>query len=77
MENLSIEVLELVSVAELRCFHRFCETCEDFDSGGYDVSRDVLKSLAVAGLVRWCGGSRFEVTSFGSKVRESTSLLHM
>jgi len=42
---------------------RLNETCEDDQE--YDVSRRMMKSLTYVGVVRWCGGSRFEITDAG------------
>ena len=62
-----------ISVVELAAFHRFCDCCEDFDSGGYDVAKDMMSRLARIGLVRSCGFGRYESTEFGDVVRESTT----
>lgn len=42
---------------------RFNATCEDGQE--YDVPRRIMKSLTYVGMVRWCGGSRFEITDAG------------
>jgi len=59
----------VISTDELAAFHRFCETCEDFESGGYDVPKEDMQRLARIGVVRWCGGSRYETTDFGDVIR--------
>jgi hypothetical protein len=60
-----------ISTAELAAFHRFCDCCEDFDSGGYDVPKEMMVRLARIGLVRSCGFGRYESTEFGDAVREA------
>jgi hypothetical protein len=54
-----------VSMSEDQCnaLLRFNETCEDGQE--YDVRRSMMKSLTYVGMVRWCGGSRFEITDAG------------
>lgn len=42
---------------------RFNETCEDGQE--YDVPKERMRDMASFGLVRWCGGSRFEITDCG------------
>lgn len=58
-----------ISAEEMAAFNRFCECAEDFDSGGYDVSKDMMKRLACIGLVRSLGFGRYETTGFGMAVR--------
>lgn len=58
-----------ISDGEMASFNRFCDICEDFEAYGYDVPKEKMQRLARIGLVRWCGGSRFEVTDFGYAVR--------
>ena len=60
-----IEVAVKVSMSEdqANTLLRFNETCEDGQQ--YDVSRRIMKSLTYVGMVRWCGGSRFEITDAG------------
>lgn len=58
---------------ELAAFNRFCECAEDFDSGGHDVPKNMMKRLAAIGLVRSCGFGRHETTLFGDCVRELRS----
>lgn len=53
---------------QLNALVRFNETCEDGQE--YDVSRSALRALTWVGLVRWCGGSRFEITDAGISVIE-------
>lgn len=48
---------------------RFNETCEDGQE--YDVPKERMRAMASFGLVRWCGGSRFEITDCGIAVLES------
>lgn len=48
---------------------RFNETCED--GQGYDVPKERMRSMARFGLVRWCGGSRFEITDCGIAALEA------
>jgi hypothetical protein len=50
----------------MKALRRFNETCQDGQE--YDVGRSVMKSMTYVGLVRWCGGSRFEITDFGIAV---------
>jgi hypothetical protein len=61
--------LPAISAAELAAFHRFCDCCEDFDSGGYDVPKDMMSRLARIGVVRSCGFGRHETTEYGDAVR--------
>lgn len=60
-----IEISVRVSMSEDQCNEllRFNETCEDGQE--YDVRRGMMKSLTYVGMVRWCGGSRFEITDAG------------
>lgn len=60
-----IEVAVKVSMSEdqANALLRFNETCEDGQE--YDVRRSMMKSLTYVGMVRWCGGSRFEITDAG------------
>jgi hypothetical protein len=60
---------------ELASFNRFCDICEDFDADGYDVPKDMMKRLAMIGLVRSCGFSRYETTSLGNLIREDLAPL--
>jgi hypothetical protein len=50
---------------------RFSETCEDSDSGGYDVPKDRMRRLAEIGVVRSLGFGRYETTAFGNYVVET------
>lgn len=54
---------------EMAMFNRFCEICEDFEAGGYDVPKEMMNRLACIGLVRSCGFGRYETTEFGDTVR--------
>lgn len=60
-----IEISVRVSMSEDQCnaLLRFNETCQDGQE--YDVRRSMMKSLTHVGMVRWCGGSRFEITDAG------------
>lgn len=60
-----------ITADELAAFNRFCDTCEDCDAGGYDVPKSKMQRLARIGLVRWCGGSRYETTEFGDSIRSA------
>lgn len=60
-----VEVSARFTMSEDQCnaLLRFNETCEDGQP--YDVRRPMMKSLTHVGVVRWCGGSRFEITDAG------------
>lgn len=60
-----------ITADEMAAFNRFCDTCEDCDAGGYDVPKSKMQRLARIGLVRWCGGSRYETTEFGDSIRDA------
>jgi NTP pyrophosphatase (non-canonical NTP hydrolase) len=62
-------LMPAASDAEIAMFNRFCEVCEDFEAGGYDVPREMMKRLACIGLVRSCSFGRYETTEFGDAVR--------
>lgn len=47
---------------------RFNETCEDGQE--YDIPKERMRAMASFGLVRWCGGSRFEITDCGMAALE-------
>lgn len=51
---------------EMASLARFCETCEDGQE--YDVPVEMMRQLAVIGLVRRTTGSRYEITNFGLAV---------
>jgi hypothetical protein len=70
---MNLKVFLEISDDHLNALHRFNETCEDGQE--YDVSRRVMKSMTFIGLVRWCGGSRFEITDIGIAVLESAKEL--
>lgn len=59
----------LMTAGQLAAFHRFCECCEDFDSGGYDVDKGVMSELARIGVVRSTGFGRYETTAYGDTIR--------
>lgn len=61
----------LLSADELAAFNRFCECCEDFDSGGYDVGKDMMAKLARIGVVRSTGFGRYETTAYGDSIRSA------
>jgi len=69
--NALIAQLPGITAEEMAAFHRFCECCEDFDSGGYDVPKEMMKRLSRIGLVRSLGFGRYEATEFGVVVRET------
>ncbi|WP_434577600.1 hypothetical protein [Pseudomonas sp. Z1-6] len=60
-----------ISEDHANALHRFNETC--MDGQEYDVRRSVMKSMTYVGLVRWCGGSRFEITDLGISVLEAAN----
>lgn len=64
-EEYKVGVSVQFSMSEDQCnaLLRFNETCEDGQE--YDVRRSMMKSLTYVGVVRWCGGSRFEITDAG------------
>ena len=61
-----------ITTEEMAALNRFCECCEDFDSGGYDVPKAMMKRLACIGLVRACGFGRYETTLFGDAMRAAS-----
>lgn len=61
---------EWLSAIDFAWLCRFSEFCKDFEADGYDVPKDAMKRLACLGVVRWCGGSRYETTAFGDFVVE-------
>lgn len=65
MSEEKVEVAVRISMSEDQCnaLLRFNDTCEDGQQ--YDVRRSMMKSLTYVGVVRWCGGSRFEITDAG------------
>lgn len=58
---------------ELAAFHRFCDCCEDFDAGGHDVPKDMMRQLTLIGLVRAAGPNRHETTNFGDWIRDASN----
>jgi hypothetical protein len=60
---------DLLNADEMAAFNRFCECCEDFDSGGYDVEKAMMLQLARIGVVRSTGFGRYETTKVGDIVR--------
>lgn len=65
MSENNVEISVRFSMSEDQCnaLLRFNETSEDGQE--YDLRRSMMKSLTYAGMVRWCGGSRFEITDAG------------
>lgn len=59
---------------ELAAFHRFCDCCEDSDSGGHDVEKSMMSQLVRIGLVRPAGPGRHETTKFGDWLRDSAAI---
>ena len=55
--------LPFIPAHMFRDLARFNETCEDGQE--YDVPKERMRAMASVGLVRWCGGSRFEITDCG------------
>lgn len=45
---------------------RFRECCDDFDSGGHDVDKAMMRRLEQIGVVRSIGFGRHEMTDFGN-----------
>lgn len=62
-EKIVVSVEFSMSEDQCNALLRFNETCEDGQE--YDVRRSMMKSLTYVGMVRWCGGSRFEITDAG------------
>lgn len=62
-EKVVLDIQVGMSEQQANALLRFNETCEDGQE--YDVPRRVMKSLTYVGMVRWCGGSRFEITDAG------------
>jgi len=60
--------LMLLNEEELAALYRFQETCEDSDSGGYDVDKDMMKRLAAIGVIESKGFGRYQFTEFGDFV---------
>lgn len=50
-------------VADLLRFHGTTEDGQD-----YDVAKAGMKELACIGVIRWCGGSRYEFTDIGMQL---------
>jgi len=61
MEN--NDLLNSMSLKEKAAAIRFCDCCEDFDAGGYDVPSAMMKRLAEIGLVKHRGGGWYEGTA--------------
>ncbi|GEM_PF-4341687 len=62
--------LALLNAEEMAALHRFQETCQDFDSGGYDVDKNMMKRLAAIGVIESKGFNRYQFTEFGDYVVE-------
>ena len=56
----------LVSPDEWAALCRFRECCDDFDSGGHDVDKAMMRRLERIGVVRSTGFGRHEMTDFGN-----------
>lgn len=54
-----------IAADEMKALKRFRECCEDFDSGGHDLSKPMTNRLEVAGALRSIGFDRHEITEFG------------
>lgn len=67
--------LMLLNEEELAALYRFQETCEDSDSGGYDVDKDMMKRLAAIGVIESKGFGRYQFTEFGDFVVERAAQL--
>lgn len=65
--------VEEIHADELQAFHRFCECCEDGE--GYDVDPAMMRALWKKGLLRYLGFGRYEASTYGTNVRQTTSLL--
>lgn len=68
-----IAVPVTITARQERDILRFRDTCED--GQGYDVPKDRMKSLALLGLVRSVGFSRYEITDAGDAVIEKLRAL--
>jgi hypothetical protein len=64
---------EKIPADELRAFHRFCECCEDGE--GYDVDATMMRALWKKGLLRHLGFGRYETSTYGNHIRQTTTLL--
>lgn len=67
--------LMLLNEDELAALYRFQETCEDSDSGGYDVDKEMMKRLAAIGVIESKGFGRYQFTEFGDFVVERAAQL--
>ena len=56
---------------ERAAFERFNETCEDGE--GYDIPKQVMKRLAVIGVVHHASGGVYSMTEFGHWVLDNTT----
>ena len=65
----------LLNAEEMAALHRFQETCQDFDSGGYDVDKNMMKRLAAIGVIESKGFGRYQFTDFGDFVIERAAQL--
>lgn len=68
-EKILVSVRFSMTEDQCNALLRFNATCEDGQE--YDVSRRMMKSLTYAGVIRWCGGSRFEITDAGISAVEN------
>jgi hypothetical protein len=60
--------LLLLNDEEMAALLRFKEVCEDFDAGGYDVPKEMMKRLAAIGVIESKGFGRYQFTDFGDFV---------
>lgn len=67
--------LMLLNEDEIAALYRFRETCEDSDSGGYDVDKEMMKRLAAIGVIESKGFGRYQFTEFGDFVVERAAQL--
>lgn len=60
-------VPKLLNTEEMAALRRVHDCFED--GAGWDVPAEMMKRLARIGVVRWCGGSRYEITEYGDALR--------
>lgn len=63
-------IMQRMTLEEKAAAVRFCDCCEDFDAGGYDVSSAMMKRLAEIGLVKHRGGGWYEGTALLSSIED-------
>lgn len=59
---------DMLQPDDLKALQRFFECCEDFDSGGHDVSKERMARLHELGVVQSKGFGRHQITAFGDYV---------